>query len=104
MMRRANDPQEFINLIILLEQALLFYASDENHIKKNLGINNELSSMVELDKGHHAKFALDRIKEFNFRYDGIDDNLEKFKIQIDSMDASNAEEVINMLKTIKYED
>ena len=47
------------NLIELLRQALLFYANEENYKVKG----EELSLMV-VDGGSQAKFALAKIKEF----------------------------------------
>jgi len=51
------------NLIELLRQALLFYANEENYeVDKESGAN--LVSLVEVDNGSQARFALTKIREF----------------------------------------
>ena len=47
------------NLIELLRQALLFYANEENYE----AIDQQLSLMV-VDSGSQARFALSKIREF----------------------------------------
>ena len=58
------ENQENPNLIELLRQALLFYADEKNYeVDKEAGTN--LVSMVEVDGGSQARFALTKIREFN---------------------------------------
>ena len=52
------------NLIELLRQALLFYANKENYDdKKDEGY--EQPSLIEIDEGSQARFALAKIREFS---------------------------------------
>jgi len=101
-MRSANDPQEYINLISLLEQSLKFYAAKDNYVEKH-NVNNELCSMVELDGGEQAKFALSKIEEFNVRYDGESEIIEKYKISMDSLSQEDALKIINEMKKLTNE-
>ena len=94
--RASRDPQEYMNLISLLERALMFYANDENH-KQNLPINDELCSYVELDRGQQAKFALEQIKEFDIRYDDAIP-LENFNLNVDSVNKEELEKTIEKIK------
>lgn len=94
--RASRDPQEYLNLISLLEQALKFYASNENYVQKNVG------SAVELDGGQQAKFALDKIKEFDVRYDdGADEFIEKLTGVIDSSNKTEILKIIEQFKNFK---
>ena len=101
-MRSANDPQEYINLISLLEQSLKFYAAKDNYDKKHT-MNNELCSMIEIDGGEQAKFALTKIEEFDIRYDGESDMIEKYKISMDSLSQEDALKIINEMKKLTNE-
>ncbi len=55
-----NNPEEYENLIALLEKALEFYANKENYKNRPFGI--ELVSSVEMDEGSQARFALEQSK------------------------------------------
>lgn len=46
------------NLIELLKQALLFYGDESNYKRKN----DEIKSLIELDLGEQARYALDLIE------------------------------------------
>ncbi|MFW6246631.1 MAG: hypothetical protein ACOC22_00445 [bacterium] len=96
--RASYDPQEYMNLISLLQQALKFYAKDENYVQKIVGRDNELCSAVELDDGAQAKFALDKIKEFDIRYDEDDEFSNKLK---DVMDTQNETDILKIIEQFK---
>ena len=101
--RASYDPQEYLNLISLLEHALKFYANSENYVQK-VDVNNELCSYVELDSGQQAKFALEQVKKFDVRYDNIeDDALEKFKIQVDALGETDAKKIMEQIKKLNNE-
>ena len=51
---------EYYNIVELLKKALEFYAADDNYTQKTM----EDPKMVELDRGSQARFALDKLKEF----------------------------------------
>jgi uncharacterized damage-inducible protein DinB len=58
---------ELLNVIELQKKALEFYAESKNY-EQNIHINNELSSIIEIDNGHQARFTLEqskKIKEYN---------------------------------------
>jgi|GEM_PF-1864412 len=59
-----TDVETYQSLIQLLKLALEFYAN-ENHYVVNKPMNGECYSSIELDGGGQARFALDRITEFN---------------------------------------
>ena len=62
-----KENEENPNHIELLRQALLFYANKENY-ESNQPVGNELGSMIELDNGSQARFALanlDKLREFD---------------------------------------
>jgi len=59
-----NDIETYQNLVGLLKQALLYYAN-KKHYEVNHPVNGELYSSIELDGGIQARFALERLEEFN---------------------------------------
>lgn len=58
-----KENEENPNLIELLRQALLFYA-DERNYEQNKNAGGELTSLIEVDNGSQARFALSKIREF----------------------------------------
>jgi len=97
--RASRDPQEYLNLISLLEQALKFYGNDENYVQKIVGSDRELCSAIELDGGQQAKFALDKVNEFDVRYDdSADEFIEKLT---GVMDSSNKTEILKIIEQFK---
>lgn len=48
------------NTIALLKQALMFYANENNY--KKTSNNDQLFSLIEMDSGAQAKYALDLIE------------------------------------------
>ena len=98
--RATYDPQEYMNLISLLEQALKFYANDENYVQK-VAVNNELCSYIELDNGQQAKYALDQIKNFDVRYDVDDELFDEFKKNVDTLGEMDTKKIIETIKKLK---
>lgn len=97
-MEITYDPQEYKNLILLLEQALKFY-NDENNYKKN----NNNQSLIDLDKGEQAKFALNNIKDFHKKYDGVNYLYELSNTVYNSNKDVELEKMINIIKEINKE-
>lgn len=56
--------EDYQNIVELLKQALLYYA-DKKHYDVNHNVNGELYSSIELDGGIQARFALNKLEEFN---------------------------------------
>ena len=54
---------ELQNAIELLKQALYFYADEKNYEQKH-NVNQQLFSMIEMDSGSQARFALEKIESF----------------------------------------
>lgn len=68
-----NNIPEYQNLIELLKKTLEFYSNQDNYIEKPL--NDGLVSLIEMDGGQQADFALKKIKEFN---QNRNDNVEEY--------------------------
>lgn len=87
--------EQYQNLVELLKQALLFYGNKDNYIV-NQPINTELTSMVELDDGFQARFALSKIIENNdeFNISMINDIKNKVKIE-------SPNQILNMIEKYK---
>lgn len=93
------DPnQGDLNLIELLKQALLFYAKKENYIEKPM--NDGLISMVEIDDGSQARFALEQIKKVKELNEGIDNDYLNY-VSEESTKQETPEGILNLMKEIK---
>lgn len=55
-----NNLEEYQNQIELLKQALLFYAEEKNYKDE---VQYERTSLIDVDNGTQARFALDKLKE-----------------------------------------
>lgn len=84
------------NVIELLKQALYFYADEKNY-KKNQSVNHELFSMIEMDSGMQAKFALKKLEEI----DDVSKSLEENLIKEITESIENSEEIANVIDIIK---
>lgn len=56
-----NNIEEYRNLLELFKQALLFYSNSDNYVNKHK-TNGELASLINIDSGFQAKFALEQAK------------------------------------------
>ena len=90
--------EEYNNLIELVKKALEFYGDEDNYVEKPM--NNVLTSMVELDAGSQAKFALEKIKTFQ---DDRDEQEKEFvKNMISAIEADVSPEIImGLISTYK---
>jgi hypothetical protein len=84
-----RNPEEYQNLIELLKQALLFYGKKENYEPD--------SDLIDKDKGHQARFALEKIKEFSENTEKLE---QEFMEQI-SEAVKNNESDTNILALIE---
>jgi hypothetical protein len=77
---------DYPNLIEFLKLALMFYANEDNYIS-----TITTDSMINIDKGHNARYALEQIdivREANEKMD--DDLLKKLsEIKIENPDDMN---------------
>jgi len=60
--------ENYINIINLLKQALLFYSKKDNYVKNNISLSN-----VEKDEGFQARFTLEKINEMSDYLERNDD-------------------------------
>lgn len=80
---------DYESLIRLLTESLKFYSEIDNY-------NTEL---INKDKGFQAKFALEKIEEFNKIEENILDNLKH--ILLKEVDQKDIEEIMKDIKTFK---
>lgn len=98
-MKENEDP----NLIELLKQALLFYANEENYV---VDVKPKSVSMIEIDNGSQAKFALAKITEFTENNEKLEaDYMKNMNEAIDSGDSpENVLKIIEGFKNIAKND
>ena len=90
---------EYYNLVILLKQALLFYADKENY-------GESKSSPILIDRGSQAQFVLKSITDLEEMYmDTIKDhkNLSESEMLKDFSANDENESLANLIKQFKEE-
>ena len=98
-----NSPEEYLNLIALLEKALEFYADLRNYDGPMGNI-----SMIDLDEhGSQARFALSKSKEMIEANRKMQEDYDRFTLEADSMESSgetNSIDLINLFIQTRDED
>jgi hypothetical protein len=84
-----NDIEQYKNLVALLKEALSFYANQKNY---DNGVR-EQSSLIDVDAGSQARFALNQIKI-------IEIALENQDIHTSNMSAEDIFKKLDELKNI----
>lgn len=89
-----NDNEKYLNIIELLKQALLFYANKENYLSYE-----DKNTLIMLDKGSQARFALKQIEE-------LDEINEKIKYDYNDLindvkKEESPENIVNLINKIK---
>jgi len=99
-----NNITEYQNIIELLKRTLEFYSELANYVQ-NKPVNNELLSMVEMDNGEQARFALKKIIEFNKnKLDTIGEHIKNAEDALENSDnVDELYETLNQLKKIADE-
>ena len=99
------ENKENPNLIELLRQALLFYA-DERNYEQNKNAGGELTSLIEVDNGSQARFALSKIREFNEASEKLEaDYMKNMHEAIEGQDSpENVLKIIEGFKNIAKRD
>lgn len=70
--------EELLNKISLLKKALEFYSNEKNY-NQNVNVNANLTSKIEIDEGHQARFALDQIKNIEEYNQSL---IEEYKMEL----------------------
>lgn len=95
-MNKEEDP----NIIELLKQALLFYSNESNYYTPSEG-----KSLVIMDNGHQAKFALQKVDEFNELIDNINNDYDNLTNNIKTEESpDNILKIIDDLKNVENGD
>jgi hypothetical protein len=88
-----NSIEDYQNLVKLLRYALSYYA-DENIYSDN----SPLAISVMIDMGSQARFALNKIKEF----EDLNENFEKeFEAHIKNIEEGSESDVIKKWEVLK---
>lgn len=94
-----NNVEEYQSLVIVLKQALEFYADKKNYVI-NVPQNNILFAYIEMDKGEQARFALERIEKMEKQSKELE---EKFVKEVTNAIKNNEEigDVLNIIEDYK---
>ena len=105
-----NSIEERDNLIRLLQEALKFYANQENYKgSKNASVccSGISVSLVEIDEGTQARFALNKAKELAETNQKIQDDYDRLILdaeELESTGETNPIELINIFLQTRDED
>lgn len=93
------NESEYQNLIEILKTTLEFYAREGNWNPENNPsvCAVELKSLVELDGGTQAKFALEKIRNFHINQQ---DNIEEYIKQVEE-NLEDTTEIDDLYKTLQ---
>ena len=64
------------NALELLKQALMFYANSDNY-KQTQSVHYELFSMIDVDNGSQARFALEQLEKIKKLNEGAEEEFVK---------------------------
>ena len=93
-----NNIEELLNQIELLKQALLFYADEKNYENE---VRYEESSLIYVDNGSQAKFALKKVQETLDQNQKLQDDYNKVIGETITAIENNPINLSNMITTIK---
>lgn len=102
-----NNIEEYQNLVELLKQALEFYANKDNYFTSQKVSNHPAPSMIQLDGGSQAQFALVKIKEVNDQNQKMLDEYNKLADKADQLESdgeTNPIELINVFLQTRDDD
>ena len=89
------NKEEDQNLIELLKQALLFYSNDANYFTPSEG-----KSLVIMDNGSQARFALQKVDELTEALDKINKDYDSY-ITNTIKSEENPENILKIIEDIK---
>ena len=100
-----NSPEEYENLIALLEKALEFYADKNNYTPKILKDMGERSlTTVEVDGGSQARFALSKSKEMIENVRKLQEDYDRLMAAGEMLqateDIADPEKLMNLFKVL----
>lgn len=91
-----NQKGEFYDQIIsLYEQALIFYGDEKNYVRDHKKDGN-VASLIEIDRGHQASFAIKTAKELIAQLDSLKNIYNK-----DTTDFVEEQDDVSFLKKIE---
>jgi hypothetical protein len=76
-----DNAEKLINTIELLKLALNFYADKRNY-EINRPLNDKLFSLIEMDSGSQARFALEKTKELENINQKIQDDYSRLSNEL----------------------
>jgi hypothetical protein len=92
-----NSIEERDNLIALMQEALKFYANKDNY----MGVKNTCGpaySMIDMDGGSQAQFALNKAKELADTNQKIQDDYDKHLMEVDSFEPEGETNPIDLIR------
>lgn len=101
-MERGQQPtiEELLNKIIFLRKALKFYANEKNY-NQTINVNTVLSSLIEIDNGHQASFALEQTEKIEKYNQSLIEDYRKVVEEIKEQEKGEQEALDMVIKVNK---
>ncbi len=93
------DQEQYVNLIVLLKETLMFYSKKDNY-EQNIGVYEELSSMIEIDGGEQARLILTQVDKFLKQHEEM---VQDFDELLKNYSLSEEENTINPMEKFMEE-
>lgn len=99
-----NSIEERDNLIAMLKEALKFYANMDNYAGTQ-PLNGEIYSMIDIDSGSQARFALEKVEALNRMNQKMQEDYDKLTNGLldavdNSVDTVEMYDKINIIRTL----
>ena len=98
------DKEQYINLITLLKETLMFYSKGDNYDER-VGINSVLLSMIEIDGGAQARSVLKQVDELLKQHEEMeqdyDELLKNYSLDEEKSITNPMEKFMEEIKNLK---
>jgi hypothetical protein len=95
--KKMNSIEELQNLVGLMQQALKFYADKNNYFTSQKVSNNPAPSMIMLDGGSQAQFALDLAKKLADQNQKIQDEYDKLIMETENLEPTGETNPLDLI-------
>jgi hypothetical protein len=94
-----NSIEERDNLIQLMQEALKFYADQNNYTPKTKNdLGDRYLTMVEVDGGSQAQFAIDQAKQLIEQNQKIQDDYDKLIMETENFELTGETNPIELIR------
>lgn len=97
---KSTTTDDYVNIIELLKQALIFYA-DTNNYSVNRKISDDIFTAIQMDSGTQARFALEKAKVFIDDREKNENDYDKLVKSVENLSEKEQIKLISDILNIK---